>query len=39
MIILWLNRMVFCLICNKDDEQKIRQFVNDVKMNKGESFI
>ncbi len=27
------------LICNKDDEQKIRQFVNDVKMKKGESLI
>jgi mannose-1-phosphate guanylyltransferase len=27
------------LICNKNDEQKIRQFVNDVKMKKGESLI
>lgn len=27
------------LICNKDDEQKIRQFVNDVKAKKGESMI
>jgi mannose-1-phosphate guanylyltransferase len=27
------------LICKKKDEQKIRQFVNDVKIKKGESFI
>jgi len=27
------------LICNKDDEQKIRQFVNDVKAKKGESLV
>jgi mannose-1-phosphate guanylyltransferase len=27
------------LICNKQDEQQIRQFVNDVKMNKGEKFV
>jgi mannose-1-phosphate guanylyltransferase len=27
------------LICRKEEEQKIRQFVNDVKVKKGESFI
>lgn len=27
------------LICRKEDEQQIRQFVNDVRMNKGEYFI
>ncbi len=27
------------LICRKDDEQQIRQFVNDVKLEKGERFI
>jgi len=27
------------LICKKKEEQKIRQFVNDVKLKKGESFI
>ncbi len=27
------------LICKKEDEQQIRQFVNDVKMNKGDKFI
>ncbi len=27
------------LICLKEDEQQIRQFVNDVRMNKGENFI
>jgi len=27
------------LICKKEDEQQIRQFVNDVRMNKGEYYI
>lgn len=27
------------LICRKEDEQQIRQFVNDVRMNKGEEYI
>jgi mannose-1-phosphate guanylyltransferase len=27
------------LICRKDDEQQIRQFVNDIKVEKGERFI
>jgi mannose-1-phosphate guanylyltransferase len=27
------------LICRKQDEQQIRQFVNDVKLNKGERFV
>ena len=27
------------LVCKKEEEQKIRQFVNDVKLNKGESFV
>lgn len=27
------------LVCRKTDEQMIRQFVNDVKMNKGEKFV
>ncbi len=27
------------LICRKEDEQQIRQFVNDVKMEKGEKFV
>lgn len=27
------------LICRKQDEQQIRQFVNDVKLNKGEKFV
>jgi len=27
------------LICRKEDEQKIRQIVNDVKVNKGEKFV
>lgn len=27
------------LVCRKKDEQQIRQFVNDVKINKGEKFI
>ena len=27
------------LICEKKDEQKIKQFVNDVKLEKGEDFI
>lgn len=27
------------LICKKEDEQKIKQFVNDIKINKGEAFI
>lgn len=27
------------LICRKQDEQQIRQFVNDVKINKGEKFV
>jgi len=27
------------LLCNKDDEQMIRQFVNDVKIKKGDDFI
>jgi mannose-1-phosphate guanylyltransferase len=27
------------LVCRKEDEQQIRQFVNDVRMNKGEHYI
>lgn len=27
------------LVCRKQDEQQIRQFVNDVKTNKGEKFV
>jgi mannose-1-phosphate guanylyltransferase len=27
------------LICRKDEEQKIKQFVNDIKLEKGDSFI
>jgi len=27
------------MVCRKEDEQQIRQFVNDVRMNKGEHFI
>ena len=27
------------LVCKREDEQQIRQFVNDVRMNKGESFV
>lgn len=27
------------LICRKEDEQKIKQFVNDIKVNKGEGFV
>jgi mannose-1-phosphate guanylyltransferase len=27
------------LVCKKEDEQQIRQFVNDVRLNKGESYI
>jgi mannose-1-phosphate guanylyltransferase len=27
------------LVCKRDDEQQIRQFVNDVRMNKGEDFV
>ena len=27
------------LVCRKQDEQQIRQFVNDVKLNKGERFV
>lgn len=27
------------LVCKKEDEQQIRQFVNDVRMNKGENFV
>ena len=27
------------MVCRKDDEQQIRQFVNDVRMNKGEEYI
>jgi len=27
------------LVCRKEDEQQIRQFVNDVKLQKGEKFV
>ena len=27
------------MVCRKEDEQQIRQFVNDVRMNKGEQYI
>lgn len=27
------------LVCKREDEQQIRQFVNDVRMNKGDSFV
>jgi mannose-1-phosphate guanylyltransferase len=27
------------LICRKEDEQKIRQFVQDVKLEKGEKYV
>jgi mannose-1-phosphate guanylyltransferase len=27
------------MICKKQDEQQIRNFVNDVKVNKGERFV
>jgi len=27
------------LVCRKSDEQQIRQFVNDVRLNKGEKFV
>jgi mannose-1-phosphate guanylyltransferase len=27
------------LVCRKTDEQQIRQFVNDVRLNKGEKFV
>lgn len=27
------------LVCKKQDEQQIRQFVNDVKLNKGDKFV
>ena len=27
------------LVCKKEDEQQIRQFMNDVRMNKGDSYI
>jgi mannose-1-phosphate guanylyltransferase len=27
------------LICRKQDEQQIRQFVNDIKVEKGEKYI
>ena len=26
------------LVCKKEDEQKIKQFVNDIKLSKGEGF-
>jgi mannose-1-phosphate guanylyltransferase len=30
---------VSLLVCKKEDEQKIKQFVNDIKLNKGESWV
>ena len=27
------------MVCRKEDEQQIRQFVNDVRMNKGEQYV
>ena len=27
------------LVCRKEDEQQIRQFVNDVKIEKGDKFV
>jgi len=27
------------MVCRKEDEQQIRQFVNDVRMNKGEKYV
>jgi mannose-1-phosphate guanylyltransferase len=27
------------LVCRKEDEQRIKQFVNDVKIKKGENYI
>ena len=27
------------LVCKKSDEQQIRQFVNDVRLEKGEKFV
>jgi mannose-1-phosphate guanylyltransferase len=27
------------LVCKRDDEQKIKQFVNDIKLQKGDSFV
>jgi mannose-1-phosphate guanylyltransferase len=30
---------VSLLVCKKEDEQKIKQFVNDIKINKGESWV
>ena len=27
------------LVCRKEEEQQIRQFVNDVKLTKGEKFV
>lgn len=27
------------LICKKSEEQKIRQFVNDIKIKKGDSYV
>ena len=27
------------LVCKKEDEQKIKQFVNDIKIQKGEHFV
>jgi mannose-1-phosphate guanylyltransferase len=27
------------LICRKEDEQQIRQFVNDIKVEKGEKYV
>ena len=30
---------VSLLVCKKEDEQKIKQFVNDIKINKGDSWV
>ncbi|MFM7104804.1 MAG: hypothetical protein ACKOW8_04720 [Flavobacteriales bacterium] len=27
------------LVCRKEDEQRIKQFVNDIKISKGENYI
>ena len=27
------------LVCKKDEEQKIKQFVNDIKLQKGENWV
>ena len=27
------------LVCRKEDEQQIRQFVNDVRLNKGDNYV